>query len=92
MAFTDVDVRRTRESACRNGSADDLYRMGLICSTGQQGLVDLVQAHMWFNLAAMQGSQAAKESRRDLAGQMSSREIASAQRNAREWISQYRNH
>jgi TPR repeat protein len=54
--------------------------------------VDLVQAHMWFNLAAMQGSQAAKESRRDLAGQMSSREIASAQRNAREWISQYRNH
>jgi TPR repeat protein len=92
MAFTDFEVRQTREAAHRNGGADDLYRMGLIYSTDQQGSVDLVQAHMWFNLAAMQGSQTAKESRRDLAGQMSSREIATAQRNAREWVSQYRKH
>jgi hypothetical protein len=42
---------------------------------------------MWFNLAASRGSEAAKESRRELSEYMSSGEIAQAQRQAREWLS-----
>jgi hypothetical protein len=42
---------------------------------------------MWFNLAAVRGSEAAKECRRELADQMSKDEVAQAQRAAREWLS-----
>jgi hypothetical protein len=42
---------------------------------------------MWFNLAASRGSEAAKECRRELADQMTTSEIASAQKLAREWLS-----
>ena len=41
---------------------------------------------MWFNLAAMQGDEAAREERADLAQFMSGEEVAEAQRQAREWI------
>jgi hypothetical protein len=41
---------------------------------------------MWFNLAASRGSEAAKESRRELADMMSKDLIAEAQRRAREWL------
>jgi TPR repeat protein len=65
--------------------SENLYKLGLIYSTGQD--VDLVQAHMWFNLAATRGSHAAKECRRELADMMSKDEIAVAQKRAREWLS-----
>lgn len=67
--------------------ADELYRLGLLHSTGQGDDLDLIQAHMWFNLAAMQGNDAAKRCRKELAEHMTSREIAAAQRLAREWLS-----
>lgn len=66
--------------------ADDLYRLGLVYSTGQGDDLDLIQAHMWFNLAAMHGSDAAKRCRKELAEHMTTREIAAAQRAAREWL------
>ena len=86
MAFTDVEIAQVREAAVSAGQCDDLYKLGLIYSTGQGGEVDLIQAHMWFNLAAMQGSGAAKECRKELADLMSATEIASAQKAAREWL------
>ncbi len=86
MAFTDVEIAEVRQAAAAAGACDDLYKLGLIYSTGQGGEVDLVQAHMWFNLAAMRGSMAARECRKELSDLMSPTEIATAQRAAREWL------
>jgi TPR repeat protein len=87
MAFTDADIAHAHEVARAQGGAEALYRLGLIYSTGQGAPLDLVQAHMWFNLAALRGSQEAKYCRKELADQMTTDEIASAQRAAREWLS-----
>ena len=46
---------------------------------------DYIAAHMWANLAAAQGDENARKMRDDLAGRMSSEQIAAAQRAAREW-------
>ena len=68
-------------------SGDDLLRIGLLYSTGQGGApLDLVSAHMLFNLAAMRGSEEAKQYRRELSGEMDRDSVAEAQRAAREWL------
>lgn len=85
MAFTDHEIAEAHEAARIGADSDNLYKLGLIYSTGEA--VDLIQAHMWFNLAAARGSEAAKECRRELADQMSKEEIATAQKRAREWLS-----
>lgn len=84
MAFTDSEIAETHELVRTQGDSENLYKLGLIYSTGQD--LDLVQAHMWFNLAAARGSEAAKECRRELADMMSKDLISEAQRRAREWL------
>jgi hypothetical protein len=84
MAFTDTEIAETHDAVRKAGHCDDLYKLGLIYSTGQE--LNLVQAHMWFNLAASRGSEAAKECRRELSDMMSKDEISNAQRAAREWL------
>ena len=69
-------------------SGDELFRMGLMYSTGQGGApVDYVSAHMLFNLAAMRGSVEGKLYRKELSQEMASADVAEAQRAAREWLS-----
>ena len=73
------------EAAC--GDADALYELGIAYSTGTCGpAVDLIEAHKWFNLAALNGSSAAQDCRAEIADEMSAREIAEAQRQARAWL------
>ncbi|WP_269713599.1 sel1 repeat family protein [Caulobacter sp. NIBR2454] len=68
-------------------SGDELFRMGLLYSTGQGGApLDYVSAHMLFNLAAMRGSMEAKIYRKELSAEMDTDEVAEAQRAAREWL------
>lgn len=68
-------------------TGDDLLRMGLLYSTGQGGApLDLVSAHMLFNLAALRGSEEAKRYRRELSDEMDRDSVAEAQRAAREWL------
>lgn len=86
MAFTDAEIAETHAAVRELGQSEDLYKLGLIYST-QDGAVDMVQAHMWFNLAAARGSEAAKESRRELSDLMTRDQIAQAQKLAREWLS-----
>ena len=63
------------------------YDLGVAYSTGTGGVAfDLIEAHKWFNLAAVAGNEAAQEARADVAEDMSAREIATAQRAARDWI------
>ena len=69
------------------GDADALYELGVAYSTGTAGIeVDLIEAHKWFNLAALTGSGEAQSCRAEVAEEMSAREIAEAQRQARAWL------
>ena len=68
-------------------SGDDLFKLGLMYSTGQGGApMDLVSAHMIFNLAAMKGSVEAKVYRHELSREMEREDVAEAQRAARRWL------
>lgn len=72
-------------------SGEDMYRLGLKASTGNEDAVfDLIDAHKWFNLAAMQGNQEARIYRTELANEMSADEIAEAQRRARQYLADHR--
>jgi TPR repeat protein len=72
-------------------SAEEMYRLGIEASTGaNSGEVDLVTAHKWFNLAALQGNEEAMFHRRQLTEEMEPRQIAAAQRSAREWLRRHR--
>jgi hypothetical protein len=66
--------------------ADTFFELGMMYSVGRSVPVDYVSAHKWFNLAAMRGNEDAIRLRREIADQMSTAEIAAAQRAARSWI------
>lgn len=76
-----------RINGAASGDQHDLYELGVAYSTGADGAeIDLIEAHKWFNLAALRGNSAAQASRAELAGYMNAREIAEAQRQARAWL------
>jgi uncharacterized protein len=66
---------------------DVLFERGLYWASGRSGVVNLVAAHKWFNLAAVKGRNDAMQMRREVAELMSEAEIAAAQREARDWMS-----
>lgn len=69
------------------GDAAAAYELGVLFSTGAAGIrLDLVEAHKWFNLASVWGSEAAQQCRCDVAEDMTAREIAEAQRQARAFL------
>lgn len=69
----------------------EMYRLGLEASTGgEDGALDLIIAHKWFNLAAMQGNLEARAYRAELAKEMTAEEIAEAQKLAREYLATHR--
>ncbi len=71
------------------GDIEATYTLGVAFSTGSHGVdCDLIEAHKWFNLAAVKGHSEAQMCRADISDEMTAREIAEAQRRAREWISQ----
>jgi uncharacterized protein len=65
---------------------DVLFERGLYWASGRSGVVNLVAAHKWFNLAALKGHADAIPLRREIAAMMSEVEIATAQREARTWM------
>ncbi len=86
MAFVDYDALTQFECEARNGQVEALYNLGLAYSTGQGVAVDYIAAHKWFNLAAMKGVDEARSWRAEISREMSSVQIAEAQRQAREWL------
>ena len=66
--------------------ADVLFELGMMYCGGKDVEQDYVAAHKWFNLAAMKGSEAAKEYRREISREMTVTQIAEAQREARAWL------
>lgn len=67
-------------------SADTFYQLGVMYATGRDVPTDLITAHKWFNLSAYRGNSEAARMRHEIAGEMSSAEIADAQRLAREFL------
>jgi len=76
---------RLRQAA--RGDANACYELGIVYASGADGLdVDLIEAHKWFNIAAVSGSEQAQRCRAEIAEDMSAREIIEAQKSARAWL------
>jgi hypothetical protein len=91
QASTNIEAPGGMPIPSANSTGDELFRMGLLYSTGQGGApLDYVSAHMLFNLAAMRGSEEAKLYRRELSREMDHEEVAEAQRAARRWLGEDR--
>lgn len=74
-------------AAAAQGDINAYFDLGVAFSTGSHGAeCDLIEAHKWFNLAAVAGHEDAQLCRADISDEMTAREIAEAQRRAREWI------
>lgn len=87
MAFTDVEVKEAREAVDVKAEAADLFRLGLIYSTDHEDHgPNFIEAHKWFSLAAMLGSQPAKAYCSELTLEMSREDLTLAQRAARGWM------
>ena len=86
MPFSDIEVELPCAFLNQDSPADEIYRIGLVYAEGIGVDADIVAAHKWFNLAAARGLTAAKDARQEMAEQMTSEEIAEAQRAAREWM------
>ena len=71
------------------GDIEACYELGVAYSTGTAGVeIDFIEAHKWFNLAALNGNIEAQLCRADIAEDMTAREIAEAQRGARAWLAE----
>jgi uncharacterized protein len=68
---------------------DALFERGMYWASGRSGVVNLVAAHKWFNLAALKGHVDAIAMRREVAELMTDIEIATAQREARAWMTMH---
>lgn len=77
----------SRLADAARGDPAAYFDLGIAFSTGSGGVdVDLIQAHKWFNLAALGGNREGQLCRADVSEEMSRDEIAEAQRQARAWL------
>ena len=78
---------RSRLADAERGDVEALFELGVSFSTGRGGIdVDLIEAHKWFNLGALSGDTRSQHCRAEISQEMSAREIAEAQRQARSWL------
>ena len=86
MARLDFSSRDRIEMAAQGGQPDALFELGLMYCTGRDVALDLIEAHKWFNLAAMRGNEEAKQYRLELSREMPKCDVSEAQKLAREWM------
>lgn len=80
-------LMESRIADAAGGNANALFELGVAYSTGSGGVeVDMIEAHKWFNLAAVNGHDEAMYCRAEISDEMTAREIAEAQRQARAWL------
>ena len=86
-ANLDIDIEDSLESlgqdiaTCRSAQ----YNLGVMHNNGEGVPQDYVQAHMWWNLAAVSGDEDAIGNRNIVAEDMTPAQLAEAQKLAREW-------
>jgi hypothetical protein len=66
-----------------SATAEACLAMGMKYCIGHGVAANNIEAHKWFNIAAMKGSAKARSYRLELAREMSASEVAEAQRQAR---------
>jgi len=77
----------SRLADAARGDPDALVDLGIAFSCGTGGVdIDMIEAHKWFNLAALVGSEQGQALRAEVSEEMSAREVAEAQRQARAWL------
>lgn len=77
----------SRIADAMRGRPEALFDLGVCYQTGTAGAaIDLIEAHKWFNLAAVAGLSDAVDARAEVSEDMTAREIAEAQRQARAWL------
>ena len=86
MARYAASYTQVVEAANLSGAPDALFELGLMYCTGREVMLDLVQAHKWFNLAALRGNDDARHYRTELSREMTRSQIGLAQKSAREWL------
>jgi hypothetical protein len=86
MARIEFAAHDSIEGPIEGNMHDNLFQLGLMYCAGRDVRLDLVEAHKWFNLAALKGNAEAKRYRAEVAGELSKAEVARAQRLAREWL------
>ncbi|MBL8646377.1 SEL1-like repeat protein [Sphingosinicella sp.] len=88
---TEVQFLHAQMAAAMAGQPDAYYELGVAYAVGSSGVdIDLVEAHKWFNLAAMSGDERAQLDRSEVAASMTPAEVAAAQREARAFLMQTR--
>ena len=86
MARLDLISHGVEDNAPHGGTPDALFELGLNYCVGRDVDIDLIEAHKWFNLAALRGNEEAKQYRSELSREMPKPDVAKAQRMAREWL------
>ena len=89
MARVNVQNRDMTEASSAGANADALFELGLKYSLGRDVSLDYVEAHKWFNLAALRGNDDAKRYRAELSREMSRQQISEAQKMARQWLARH---
>ncbi len=87
MARIELSEVEIAEMSSSGGQSEAFFDLGMKYSIGRDVEPNMVTAHKWFNLAALSGSDRAKEYRREISREMSNVEISEAQKLARQWIS-----
>lgn len=76
--------------AAEGGNIIAKINLGILNEQGVPGLpLNVVLAHMWFNLAGAQGSADAVQLRDNVAAIMSKEQVAEAQRQAQDWLDKH---
>jgi TPR repeat protein len=68
------------------GDAEAQFNLGVMYFEGQGDLQDYVTAHMWANIAAVNGSEMAPELRNAIAKRMTPAQIHAAQKRAKDCV------
>jgi uncharacterized protein len=77
----------SRLADAMRGDPNAYFDLGIAYSCGTGGAdINLVEAHKWFNLAAVGGLEQGQTMRAEIAEDMTAREISEAQKQARAWI------
>ena len=89
MARFDLETAEAAGMIPVQASGEAYYELGMMYASGRAMPVDLVAAHKWFNIAVARGFQPAAARRAELVQEMSAAEIATAQREARLWLTRH---
>jgi uncharacterized protein len=78
-----LKMNMTSEFNPTTTSADAMFELGMKYCLGREVAQSYIEAHKWFNIAALKGNDAAKFYRSDISREMSVADISEAQRQAR---------